>query len=473
MRKRIRGWRGWLAATALLAALMLADLLLTGTGPAAYCPDDAEWIVTADDFPAFYRNLLGTDLAKAVNDEAPEHFAAWQLAVRQATGIRPTPLRWRVWLGPRIVAALSSGGWGACVRPGILLRVADTLRGLGGWRPAVRGFGPYYYAWRDGALIFSKSEKYVLDTLKADPSDSPLSAPFTDDLWVYETQAAHFALRIRGSRHIHVSGWLEGGQLAARKSPLALDSLPEDAAIAWVAASTPKDLRALAEAVWSAFDRHAQISARPWFQPLKDLAQKAVSPWSLDALTPDWDRQLTECSLLLLDVDDSEPFPVPEVGLVLRSNKAAAGSHPLEPLTNSGPRLPYEWDGHPGVVAPRAGEKAAICLASSGADWLAASQEPAMSRLIAMLQQPTQQCHLDESAAVVAVNWAKAAARAQSLARKAAALELFPGLNSTDLEERVTPLLRALARQGCAHLHWRQNDGRLEFSGALTGGPTQ
>ncbi|HUW60692.1 MAG TPA: hypothetical protein VMZ06_06765 [Candidatus Bathyarchaeia archaeon] len=473
MRKRIRGWRGWLAAVALLAALLVNMFLMFFRSDVVYCPHDAQWIISSEDFPAFYRNLLKTDLAKAVNDEAPEHYAAWQLAVRQDTGIRPTPLRWRVWLGRRLFAAVSENGWGACVRPGMLLRVADTLRGVGHWRPAVRQFGPYYYAWRGGALIFSCSEKYVLNALRAQPCDSPLGGPFSDELWVYETQAARFALRIRPSRHIHVSGWLEGGQLAARQSPLGLDSPPEDAAIAWAAASTPKDLRVLAEAVWRALDRHARVSVRPWFQALKDLAQKAVSSWSLDALSPNWDQQLTECSLLLFDVDDSEPLPVPEIGLVLRSNKVAGGSHPLESITNSGPRLPYEWDGHPGIVAPRAGEKAAICLTSSGADWLAASQEPAMARLIAILQQPTQQCQVDKSNAVVAVNWTKAAARAQPLARKAAALELFSGLNSTDLEKRVAPLLRALARQGCAHLHWRQNDGRLEFSGALTGGPAK
>ncbi|MCX5771909.1 MAG: hypothetical protein NTZ09_16785 [Candidatus Hydrogenedentes bacterium] len=98
-----------------------------------------------------------------------------------------------------------------------------------------------------------------------------------------------------------------------------------------------------------------------------------------------------------------------------------------------------------------------------------------MARLILALSRPGQSCSAPESAAVVAVNWGKAAALAQSLARVAARLELIPGMNSKDVEASVVPLLRALARQGTAHLHLGSTGKvvRLDFQGALTGGVCQ
>lgn len=473
MRKRIRGWRGWLAAVALLTALALADLVLA-RGPVAYCPEDARWVVTAADFPAFYRDLLETDLAKAVNDEAPEHYAEWQLAVRQATGIRPTPLRWRVWLGPRLVAAASDDGWGACVRPGIILRVADSLRGLGGWRPAVRQFGPYYYAWRDGALIFSKSEKYVLASFEAEPFDPP-RLPMTSEVWAFESRAARSAVCIRPGRHIYVTGWLETGAPDPDLLSPDLDLLPEDAAIAWVAAPDMQSLRDFAGAVYAVADRHTRMSQRPSFKLVTNLLQKAAKPWKFDALPPDWDRQLAGCLLVLLDVDDSEPLPVPEVGLIFDAKGEALGSHPLEPLTANGPAMPYEWDGRPGVVAPRAGEKAALCLTSMGSFWLAASQEPAMTRLLRAIQKPREPVmEVIGRFAIVAVNWSKVAGKTESLARQAAKIELLPSLNTADFEKTAVPLLRVLHGLGSARLHFspsKEDGRRLEFHGALTGEP--
>ena len=475
MRKRIRGWRGWLVAAALLAAVLLLNDFLSGTGPVAYGPDNAQWIVSADDFPAFYRNLLDTDLAKAVNDEAPDHYAAWQLAVRQTTGIRPTPLRWRVWLGRRFLAAVSEDGWGACVRPGILLRVADSLRGLGGWRPAVRQFGSYYYAWRDGALIFSKSEKYVLASL-----EGPVHVTFppvinsADKLSVYVTSSEpRLVISITpAGRQLRVRGSLDPGQPTPFDAPPTLAAWPADAAIAWAAAPKCSNLKGLAILLWDQIDSRAQVSKRPWFGALKNLFHETLASWPDKPLPDNWDEQVAECSFALLGIDDSETLPVPELGLVLRSRNSTPGTHPFEPLIGSGPALPYEWDGHPGVVAPCAGEKAAVCLSSFGTDWLAASQEPAMAALMSAVQQTGVQCRVPNEA-LVAINWSKTVEVVQLLAQKAAKLELLPRMNSADLEKTVMPLLRALARQENAHLHLWMNRQRLEFKGALTGGTCQ
>lgn len=477
MKRRIRGWRactGCLAgivAFFMLVAACATDLLMVGNGTAAFCPEDADWIVTTPDFPRFFKNASATDLARALNDEAPRYYADWQLAVRRDTGIRPTPLRWRVWLGREFLAAVSSDGWGACVRPGFMLRAVDTLCGLRGWRPAVRRFGPYYYAWRDGALIFSRSEKYVLASLDAQPFNPP-HARMTNDLWVFESRACRSAVRFFPKTNINITCWLEGGPITPRQTSPTLCDWPSGVTTAWATASRPADLRILAEAVSAIIVRHTEFSTRPWFVSLQQFAGQAAAPWAFQTLPADWDAHVVEFALVLFDIDVSEPIPVPEVGAVLRGKQEVLGQHPFEPLAAAGPLLPYEWDGQPGLIAPRQGEKAAMCLSSQGRDWLVASQEPVMARLLRALRQapqPKNDCGEHAADAVTAIDWARAAKQAQSLARKWADLELFPRMNGEDVNEELIPLLRALERLGGARLYWAQEDARLVCRGALTG----
>lgn len=470
MRKRIR--RGLIAGLLTVALLGVgADVWVARRPGPLFCPENARWVVAVRDFPAAYRRFLNSEPLKILDEQAPEYRADWQLAVRQNTGIRPTPLRWRVWLGRRFLGAVTDGGSGACLRPGVLLRVADAVRGLGRWRPAVRRFGPYYYGWRDGALVFSRSEQYVLDSLKAEPFSAPRT-PAKQDLWFFETRDARSALGISPNPAIPCAGWIQNPFSKTRRLPAGLDVLPDDAAIAWAAAPGAGDLRALAEAIWQIADRHAGLAARPAFKLAVRLMGMAVRPWGFDELPADWERGVDGCLLALLDVDTSESLPVPSIAAMFRGNHL--DRHPLKPLTGGGPNMPFEWDGRPGVMAPRAGEEATLCLTSRGPFWLAASQEPAMARLARIMdnaQEPVAQPA--DRVAMVALNWGKAAGAAEALARLAARLELLPPMNAADLEKNVVPLLRVAGKLGNARMDFTPSkDGRrLNFSGTLGAGP--
>jgi hypothetical protein len=354
----------------------------------------------------------------------------------------------------------------------VLLRVADAVRGLGHWRPAVRQYGAYFYAWREGALIFSRSEKYVQASLEAKRFDPP-RATMQKEVWLVEGRAARSAVCIWPGRDIYVTGWVESGGVGTDALSPDLDLLPEDAAIAWVAATNMRGLRDLAGALYGVASRIAGAWDGPSLKLASDLLDEAAKPWGFEALPADWDGHLGGCLLALLDVDDSEALPVPEVGLVLAARGEAAGAHPLGALAAGGPAMPYEWDGRAGMLAPRAGEKATLCLTRLGSFWLAASQERAMARLLRAVQAPRAPVKEEIGRfAIVGVDWGKVAVKTESLSRHAAKAELFPRVNAGDLEETVMPLLRAMAGLGRARLHFSASeDGRrLAFHGALTGG---
>jgi len=467
MRKRIRG--GLIASLIVLALLAVgADIwLATSKGP-VFCPPNARWLVAIGDFPGAYKKFLRSNLAGILYEELPQYRADWQLAVRQDTGIRPTPARWRVWLGRRFLGAVTQDGPGACVRPGILVRGADAVRGLGRGRPSIRRFGPYYYGWRQGALVFSRSEQYVIDSLAAKPF-MPMPSEDDNEIWVYE-QEARSALRLVPGKN-SFEGWF--GAFSRQPDPLPPDwNLPPmEPAIAWVAGPDMQDLRVIGATAYGMLEHHTKLTDRPWFKLAAVLLAKGLKPWAFDMLPANWDDPVEGIQLALLDLDTSEPLPVPEVAAVFKAKGDAAGPHPLQPMAAAGPAMPYEWDGHPGTVAPRAGEKAALCLTRAGACWLAASQEPAMARLLREMDTSGKPFEGEPGrVAVVAVNFAKSAAKAEWLARQGAKLELTPGVNAADLEKNVMPLLRALGRLGRLQLDFYADGDRLRFTGSLRAG---
>ena len=111
-RGAVRRWDALCVVCAFLGLFAVADYRIKRAGEGlGFHPSGAACVVVSQNLPAFCARVAATDAAARFTDETPRPFDAFELAVRKATGIRPTPLRWRVWLGPRFVwARLSPGG---------------------------------------------------------------------------------------------------------------------------------------------------------------------------------------------------------------------------------------------------------------------------------------------------------------------------------------------------------------------------
>ena len=128
MLTRLRRWRTLIVAALPILLLAGLDAWLKATPDPGYCPEGALLAAAADDFPSFYAALGACDSSEAASSEVRAQISEMSRRIRIETGIRPTPLRWRVWLGNKFLAAYSDDGMGFCVHPGLLLRIVEICR---------------------------------------------------------------------------------------------------------------------------------------------------------------------------------------------------------------------------------------------------------------------------------------------------------------------------------------------------------
>jgi hypothetical protein len=469
MLKRLRRWRALLCTLAVIGILAWLDDRVTSSPTPGYCPETAAWIVAAQDFGVFYSGIQRSDAARAAADDLRQPLSAVELAVRKTTGIRPTPLRWRAWMGRSLLAARADSGFGFCVRPGLLLRAADCCGRVILRRPVEGGistFGPVFYAWRDGFLIVSESRDYVAQCLTApEPALEPSEG--RDDLRIHLGRPYRMVIHLYARDGLPVSGWINQ-TITRRTTPLTLPDAWSEPPILTVASSKWNDLIAAfrmlavvaAPGVTASVPAETETQLISW---LKALTRAAAAQWHLDSLPEDWDAQVDECAVALTDIDTDETTPVPEAALVLRPARPVYGPHPLERLVPADGVLPYEWDRHPGVIVPWMGEKLSACFASDERNWFVTSQGPAMARLVGSLREANPL----QADVAVRLCWNKLAVRAEILLRKAAELELIPRMNAKDAQDRLVPYIKAMARLGALRLDGRSAGDRVTFAGFL------
>ena len=470
MSRATTGRRKRCAAAGVLLALAVVGLALVGWDAwlkhapgLGYCPEGSAWIVAAEDLPEFWTRLEQTDVAHRIEGDWPRLPRQLSRLFRDLVEASPTANRWQRWLGPQLLAAQSAHGFGVCVRPGLLMRFKHWRRCLSedaSEQRTERGqlftFGALSYTWCDGFLVASASRDYVIACLaRVTPRlEEPLGA---DEIHILVTTPCEGFARIRARDGLPVSGSLHA-HLDPGSAPLTLPNAWPAPPLLAVATSDYTNLHALVS--WTS---NALLDI-PLLASLREPARVLWRQLHWDRLADGWHEDLSEYALAVMDVDTAQVLPVPEVALVLRQSVPAYGVHPLESIVAETDTVPYEWEEHPGVLAPLWGEKAAVCLGQYGSDWLATSQEPLMAALVGKLRAGAP-VNADMS---IRVDWHKLGTCAETLVRRAAALELIPRMNAADAEVRLVPSVRNLARFGTLRLDVRAaGDERVVFEGLL------
>lgn len=456
-RRFLRRWGLLFSAIALLALLSALDHGLKHAGDGlGFHPNNASCIVTSADFPSFCGALAATDAADRFTAETPRPFDAFELAVRKATGVRPTPLRWRVWLGPRMVWSRWNGTYGLCVHPGLLMRavcVYDTLKGEPTGSNGLSDWAGFHYAWRDGFLILSPSATYI---------EAALEGPLVDKK--QETSPRELALRwdqneirVSPEPRIPIHGTL---YIATQTSetPLRLSGRWPDDSLFSLTTHHPEDTLAL----WRMI--HEPLKTMADYNRLSALASSVWKQWRLAPPSEDWKTHVEEFSIALMALDTTETIPIPEWGVMMRTpNVDQILEHPWAPAIATLSPIEYAWEGHTGLLATLLGEKAAICLAQDGDRWLAASRRDRMSELLD-IPQPNLDVEADMQ---LEINWEATGRTAEILLRKAGEHELIPEMNAQEVDTYLGKYARSLARMGRLRISGKANDGRLVFSGTL------
>jgi len=450
---------GWFALVVVLAGywgLAALDRGLKIPRHPGFSPANAAWVCTAPDLPQFWRRLGQAEPAAGVAEELPQWVHKCDLAVRQATGIRPTPSRWQIWMGSQVLASGGQGRWGLCVRPGVLLRLAHTANRLVPWTHGPAGlsrYGEFYYGWRDGYLLASKWPQYVQDALGA-PAYAPPPQDAADALTLAWSGPRAGHLRVHAADGLPLTGSIAAG-IAAREHPLHLPEAWPEPPLAVAAVNRWQDLAEILGALG------ALLPSLPAVAPLQDVAQSLCTTWGFAALPPDWDASLEECAVALLAIDTTETTPVPEMAVVWRGGPVS--THPWQTLVDHTHALPYVWNTWAGHVLPVLGEKATLCLARDDRYWVAASQEPVMDRLLGRWTE-ARAVQADLS---VRVNWEQAGQAAGALLRRAAQLELVPRMNAREAEGALAPVAHAISTLGRLEIDGHAERGALVFDGFL------
>jgi len=123
----------WLVIGTGVALAVLSLVLNFGTSNPADSPSlhiayqgtqtDSWFLVSCDDFPGFWSRFEKSPAGKSLRREADFLLEAPRLSLRKITGIRFTPLRWRLWLGRRVVFGwCPDGEWFLAAQGGPLYR---------------------------------------------------------------------------------------------------------------------------------------------------------------------------------------------------------------------------------------------------------------------------------------------------------------------------------------------------------------
>lgn len=444
-------------AIAVIIVFAVWDARVRRTDRPGFCPPDVSWTCVSRDFPSAWFGLLQSETWKNVQHASGSPMASWERDIRLAIGIRPTPSRWRLWLGDALLAASAPEGTGICAHPGILLRTAARCRSFfrRAGEDAVAQYGDYYYAWRDGFLIASTSHAYVTASLRA-PEPALETPRLRDEIAFQWRQAPEGAILIRGANDIPVHGHIEI-PWTARTTPMSLpNAWPERPILVVSAARAPDLLRfgSLAGRFVAGDERWEGACA---------LAAAVVERWALPDLPEDWHAAIDHCSMALLDVDFRDPLPMPRLAFAMRPRGFVRAEHPLVAWAEALHPVRHEWAGQGGVVAPLWGQDLSLCLGRTAMDWLVTTQEPDMARLAAQFG-PGSPVHADIA---IRLDWEKLANITQSAITRMGDLGLVPGMDAREAAAAWANNIHAVESLGALFLEGVAIHDRLEFHGFL------
>ncbi|MDZ4860356.1 MAG: hypothetical protein SGI88_15370, partial [Candidatus Hydrogenedentes bacterium] len=339
-RKIITGWRLIVLTLCAIAGFNVYDSRVINAAPLrGFYPASTSYVLSSWDFPRAWRSLLRNDAVIRMRKDWPRPYAPLELAARKKTGIRPTPSRWQLWMGKRIVFAESDEGFGITAYPGSLLRWADWVRNFAGAKPGNDGIlqlGDTYYAWREGYLIASPARAYVVAAITTTDAPSPNSD--NTALLTVQWMGQHPGFfHLRPGAGLPITGEVEFDARDGQR-PLTLPQAWPKTPIASVTTRNSEDFAQLWRLASGWFDGSETLSE------LRHRAETLAKIWNVRALRPEWDTGADHVAIALFDVDTRGGIPLAEAALAMRYAEAAPQTSPFDGVLDASHVLPYEWN---------------------------------------------------------------------------------------------------------------------------------
>lgn len=462
-KRRLAGWRILVLVFAGIAALALADWRIALAPHQGHVPEDCSVVAFAPNPRVFWNGVANSRAVERLAEELPRPLWKLELEIRESTGIRPTPLRWRVWLGYRTMLGVSPDGAGISTHPGLLLRAVHKARSVF-VKPDDRGIFTYrdlYYAWRGGFLIASRSKEYVAKAVAAEPTETITHFAFAESneallLWRH---APRGFVVVRGDDPLPVRGEVESFITGASAPMTLAEAWPEPPMLSLTCARW-EDAATIAKALTQPLNHFSA-----WSSAL-EAARLVWREWDLGAFPNTWDPAITHLSIGVTEIDEDGAIPVPVVAMLWRAERSIGRQHPLAPLADAaGLSIPFEWHRSPGLLVPLMGPQVSLCLGRSGRDWIATTNERTMDALVGSLQDV--EARDTNTVAVLQADWERLGLWAERFLMQVSDLEVFPGMDRDDVAHEVSPVARGIARLGSLRLSLGHMKDALWIEGHL------
>ena len=449
-RKRVRRRVLLAAAAALFCFLTLAlDQHYRHSELPGFCPASATWFVGSADFPGFWSAWRQLPEVVAAREALAGPLGGAGIAFRKAFHVPLTPACWNFLLGRRLMAAGDGQDVVLCFRPGLPLRVADRLRsGFGMFSRAPKRFGPLYYQWRDGFLLVSASETFLLVAQGNGVTPSSL-ASLGQGMTLAWTQPVRGSLVCEPDA-LHAWGRLDTKMTASRAPLRFADAWPVPPLVS-LGAKKPGEVVRLVEQVCE------PLEDGPLFQAISPAVETLTHAWTTTTSGElAWPNKEMTLALLAMQLDDAG-MPVPVLGALAEDTAKPSAAERFQ--NRYGPVIPHGWDAYSGWILPWWGERFSICVAQDNTLWMASSQEPALAGMAGHVSPVRSPGHI-----AFRMDCARLAPVLESLLGAAARDELLPRCSEEDVATFWAPYCRALGALKAFRLDgFVQDDGTLRL----------
>ncbi len=459
--KPFKGWRYLFAFVFLVLLSLLINEWVAVSAPAAgFVLPEAEVVILSADFGAFWRLAESTHTFALIRKEVPLPLKDWELRARLSVGMRPTPERWRLWLGRNLVYSVSPKGTTFSFYPGAFLRMLDWGRRVfvsdmnenGGFHV----FGDYVYAWRNGFLLVSLSREALAELLKGECLSRDIFAD-KDTIEIRSLIEPRFRIKVSAKNGFPIEGMVNVNMQRAGDG-LVFSETFEKEAIVSISSSTPANLKVLGDTCEKLFCRN---------ETMKELfasARFVYDRWGLGGLAQDWDAGILETSVTLFSVKTYGSFPVPELFGVFRYAKPVFGEHPLSGLVKPLFCVPVEWEDQPGLIAPLLGDEFAINLGRIDRYWCFSTNQKSMARYLGSFEKGEP---IDADLSVT-VNYGRVVEPLRDVLNVWSEFEPFPKSSGREMVAEYEPWLSAIGNLGAFRLQGKITDEGLFLKGFLS-----
>lgn len=400
----------------------------TSPGIGGMVPQQATWTIATGHAPEIWAFIEASPEYAAFEEELSKPLIAFEREVHLLTGIRPTPSRWKLWMGDSIAIAKREEAIGFCVRPGVLIRGYHVLRTLLGARAedGVYAFGGLHYTWHNGFLIVSNDADYFVGEWFAclaelGPVVSMEYQRDRDQISALFGALPGMPVEIEVLRYTKMHG----------AEPKPVREFPGEPAIV-VSAPDPRNLIPLGNRI------------REWGGQSELVSRLFQSDWGElpeIELPPVGEAEHVHVALYDLEMDSMSFLPS---GIVAVEG-VEEDEHPVLSVVEG---VPFEWEGVPGAMVSRFGNWEDLACASEESMHYTATDELLMTQLMA---EPID-LESEKSNIEIRIDWAAVAQILQDAARRLTKDDVESPLDYAEVEADIMPVVRAIAKLGHAEL---------------------